>query len=158
MKKLTKLLKVIWPLLALISGACQQSFDKVPFSHQNPPISASLALDYEGFVVLVEQQATFLLTITNSRCTCTSEFMPLYDNFIEANNIAGYTLEYTEVLYEPVKHGLPVIDSNSPILTIYQDGNLKYSLTYKIGDANFNRPFTDYDALSQYLEARIDVS
>lgn len=158
MKKTPSRLIAALSLLTLLTTSCQTPLDKVIFTQLEPPVTASIALDYAGLVTLIESEATFLLTITNSRCTCTTEFMPHYDRFISEQNIAGYTLEYTEVLYEPVKYGLPVVDSNSPILTIYQTGLLKYDLAYKIGDSKFNLPFTNYDALAQYLLDRIDVS
>jgi len=155
----TNLIKAALPLVTLLTLACSGPLEKVSFTHPSEDVTVSVSLSsYDAFVTLIETEATFILTITNARCSCTADFMPHYDRFLSEYNIVGYTLEYTFVLYETEKYGLPVVDANSPILTIYDAGVIKYSRSYKIGDANFNRTFTDYQALVQYLEARIDVS
>lgn len=151
--------KTVFPVLALMVTACNATLEKVVLNPAIEPVTNSTSLNsFVSFTQLIEGQSSFILTITNSRCTCTAEFMPHYDRFLSERNLTGYTLEYTMVLYEPQKYELPVTDANSPILTIYESGALKYFKAYKTGDSKHNLTFTDYDALVTYLEARIDVS
>lgn len=132
--------------------------DQVVFTASSTPINTSTQLvSYSEFETMVANTESFILTITNQTCACTVEFIPLFNQYLTTMNIPGYTLEYTQVLYQQNKHGLPVTDANSPILTVFDHGILKYSRAYKVGDANYNRTFTNYDELARYLGDRIDV-
>jgi hypothetical protein len=144
--------------LAFFSG-CRSPLEKVSIAASATPITTATDLEnYDEFASLVSAHGSFILTVTNKTCTCTTEFLPYYDQYLSENNIPGYTLEYALVLYENEKYGLPVVDSNSPILTIYDAGTIKYAYSYQTGDGNHNRVFTSYDVLSSYLGDRIDVS
>ena len=152
------IVKTILLPLSLLLFSCNEPMEQVVFTRFETPVeSIEILTSFDAFETLIDQEKTFLLTVTNNTCTCTSDFMPLYEQYLIGNDIVGYAIEYHYVLYEPEKHGLPVFDANSPILTIFDAGVMKYYRSYKIGDGTYNKTFTDYDSLSQYLEDRIDV-
>ncbi len=148
-------------LLALLPvfSSCGASLEPVMIQPSPTPVVAATDLaDFGQFADLVADERSFVLTITNPTCTCTSEFLPHFDRYLSENDIPGYTLRYSLVLYETEKHGLPVVDSNSPILVIYAEGSLKYAYSYETGNSKHNRIFTIYDDLLAYLSARIQIA
>ncbi len=148
-------------LLALLPvfSSCGASLEPVIIEASLTPVAAATDLaNFDQFTDLVADSGSFVLTITNPTCTCTTEFLPHFDRYLSENDIPGYTLRYSLVLYETEKHGLPVVDSNSPILVIYADGSLRYAYSHETGNSKHNRVFTVYDDLLAYLSARIQIA
>jgi len=133
--------------------------EKVTLTKETDPVDGHLILEsYASLTMMVAQQRNFILVITNSSCLCTIEFLPIFDTYLSEQDIAGYTLEYTNVLYQSEKFGLAVDDGNSPIIGIFGEGQLKHQIEYVVGDERHNRVFTSYEYLSDYLGDRIDVA
>ncbi|MFA5235779.1 MAG: hypothetical protein WC399_02885 [Bacilli bacterium] len=143
-------------LLPIFSGC--GPLERVAIHASDTPVVAAVDLStFAQFATLVTAEESFVVTVTDPTCTCTTEFMPHYQQYLTTNNIPGYTLRYSLVLYESEKYGLPVVDSTSPILVIYETGSLKYVYTYESGKRQHNRVFTSYDDLARYLDDRLEI-
>jgi|GEM_PF-1607486 len=113
---------------------------------------------HEALGSLVADGKSFVIAVTNMTCTCTLDFLPLYDDFLSEVQIVGYTIEYSFLQYEEQKFDLSVEDANTPILAIFDTGLLKYQIEYIVGNASHNRVFTVYEELNAYLGARINAA
>ena len=152
--------RYVLPLLASLAFAsCGPSLRQVPFMPQGTAVEGSIRLDsFADFEALIMEADTFLLTITNMTCSCTHDFLPHYNRYLQEKDIVGYDMEYSQVLHQTDKKGLPVTDANSPILAIFEAGLLVYSYAYETGDAKHNVVLNSYEGLVDYLEDRIDVA
>ncbi|MCX5775362.1 MAG: hypothetical protein NTV44_03240 [Firmicutes bacterium] len=111
--------------------------------------------EYSSFSALVEAEANFVIVITNSSCSCTTDFYPILNQYISEEGVKIYTLEESLIKYETEHYGLPIATADSPIIAIYEGGVLAYYKSYITGNATKNKAFTDYAAFKVWFEDRV---
>ncbi len=140
----------------LLTGCQSTTDDRVQILEGYSNITTYESLEeYSAFSTLVESESTFIIVITNTSCSCTTTFLPILRDYVSENQLRVYTLELDLIKYQSDFFGLPITTGETPILGIYQDGNLKHYKSYITGNATKNKPFTDADAFATWMEERI---
>jgi len=111
--------------------------------------------EYSSFSALVEAESNFVIVITNSGCSCTTDFYPILNQYISEEGVMIYTLEDSLIKYETEHYGLPISTADTPIIGIYKDGTLAFYKSYVTGNATKNKPFTDFAAFKAWFEERV---
>ena len=111
--------------------------------------------EYAQLQALVDQEETFILMIGNATCGCTVEFLPVMRDWIDQFNVPTYYLEYTLLSYQTDKFDIPLVNTNVPIITIFDSGELAYSRTYHLSKSSENALFYDLALLTAWFEDRI---
>lgn len=149
---------LISALLAVISlASCGTSTDRV-FMLDEANRSSITLTSYAELEVLVTGDSTFLIVIGNESCSCTTVFMPFVEDFVEAFGVPFYYLEYTKLLNQEEKFGLPVVVPNIPVLGIFDAGELHAYRAYNVNNSSQNSMFESYEGLTTYLADYVTIS
>jgi hypothetical protein len=159
-------MKKIWftslLLLVPILAGCQQNLPEdqrvvIPFADELKTVNGSLSSlgSYGELEVLINQDTTFILVVGNATCGCTVEFLPVFRQWVESTKIVTYYLEFTQLLDQPQKFGIPLVTNNVPILSIFDTGVLAFSKAYNPNRTSDNQLFYSLSLLTEWLESRI---
>ena len=110
---------------------------------------------YSAFSALVEAKENFVIVITNMSYSSTTDFLPILNQYIQEEGIKVYMLESTLIYSEAEHYGLPIRTADTPIIGIYENGVLAYHKAYVTGEAEQNKPFTNFDAFKAWFEDKI---
>lgn len=111
--------------------------------------------DYSEFSALVEARENFVIVITDTSSKRTTDYFPILNQYIQEEGIEVYTLENTLIPSEGEHYGLPIRTADTPIIGIYEDGVLAHYKAFITGEADLNKPFTNFAAFKTWLEDRI---
>lgn len=111
--------------------------------------------NYSEFSALVEAKENFVIVITNMSRSSTTDFLPILNQYIQEEGIKVYMLESTLIYPEAEHYGLPIRTADTPIIGIYENGVLVYHKAYVTGEAEQNKPFTNFDAFKAWFEDKI---
>ena len=154
--KLLLSLFILGPLLA----ACQPTTQErvvIPFADEVNTVDGNYTTltEYSQLQALVDQEETFIIMIGNAGCGCTVEFLPVMREWIELHRVPTYYLEYTLLAFQTDKFDIPLVNTNVPILAIFDTGELAFSRTYHLSKSSENALFYDLDLLSAWFSERI---
>ncbi len=156
MKKTILALALTIPVL----GGCQlfgQAKVVFPFADETQTLSGeTIRLNsYASLRSKVDAQDTFVLVIGNQSCTCTSDFLPLLSTWMIDTKLPVHYLEFSLLLNQTEQFGIPLLTGNTPLLTIFDQGELKFDASYTTRDTNLKKIFLELPALVTWFEQRI---
>jgi predicted bacteriocin transport accessory protein len=156
MKKLPFLAFFLIPILA---GCAPEPISKVviPFSDEIKSGDGELIEleSYYELVTKVTNEETFLFVVGNSTCLCTLDFTPVLSQWIEQTHVPVYYMEYTLLLFQDETYGIPMQSASTPILTIFNEGELAFFHSYSPSNRTRNELFYNIELLTSWFNQRL---
>lgn len=127
----------LWMITATILASCgQQNDKKVPLIYGDENITTYVTVTDNDIVSKIENKENFFFFIYLNGCGCWTTFRDqVLVPYIQETHIYAYGIEVNSVkgtVGYDIFYNLPVNSSksNTPVMGLYQDGELQYSLAY----------------------------
>lgn len=158
----TKLLIVLTALfITSCGGKTAEKFRLSPefYTSENSGInyvpSSNFAEEYAVTVTAkIKAKASFGVYVYSSTCGTCATFSPILDNYLKANNLKLYGVQFSDL--KPVKDDLYKRVTTVPYLAMYQEGRVRaYLDSWESSDREY---FSSASKFALWFSTNIDIS
>lgn len=130
MKKLGKILLPIMAFSVCALSGCNKD-DRVLLSFGDVHATSCKEITTDYLNDVIDRQESFCLVVNSTTCGCWHDFKPSLEAFVKENKTICYQISYDNYIKLSVdaRHGLNSLSSGNTTFAIFENGNLKKTIT-----------------------------